>query len=163
MPLFTKQLALNLFNDLFTEMVRKTDFAHKMAHKDLSVLIVYNDPDVTIYLDGDGPMFEDDANGKSAVITMEMPLDTAHYFWLKKLNVSKTLAQRLIKAKGPAGKIIELLMLLGIGQAMYPDYCKRYGLSTETEFIDNVLQGSPGIAKRPDSGLERDILMEKLF
>ena len=35
---------------------------------------------------------------------------------------------RQIKAKGPIGKVLSLLPLLKPGQAMYPDYCKKFNV-----------------------------------
>ena len=131
MPIFTKQVALDLFGDLWTKMVKETEFGPKMKDGNLSIMFVCNDPDVTMYVDGNGPLFDDEAKEKDAVVTMKMSTDTAHYYWLKKLNVPKALALRQIKAKGPVGKILQLMPLLKPGQAMYPDYCRRFGLPTE--------------------------------
>jgi hypothetical protein len=131
MPIFTKQVALDLFGDLWTKMVEETEFGPKMKDGNLSIMFVCNDPDVTMYVDGNGPLFDDEAKEKDAVVTMKMSTDTAHYYWLKKLNVPKALALRQIKAKGPVGKILQLMPLLKPGQAMYPDYCRKFGLPTE--------------------------------
>jgi putative sterol carrier protein len=131
MPFFTKQVAHDLFGDLWTKMVNETQFGPTLRAENLSVMFVCNDPDVIMFVDGNGPLFDDAAKDKVATVTMKMSSDTAHFYWLKKLNVPKALALRQIKAKGPVGKILQLMPLLKPGQALYPDYCKKYGLPTD--------------------------------
>ena len=130
MPIFTKPVASNLFGDLWSKMIRETSFGLRIKAENLSILFACHDPDFTIYVDGAGPILGDGAREKDATVTMKMSSDTAHYFWLNKINVTKALASRQIKAKGPAGRILELMRLFKSGQAMYPDYCKKYGLPT---------------------------------
>ena len=131
MPIFTKEVAHDLFGDLWTKMVNETEFGKKLKEDNLSVMFVCTDPEVTMFVDANGPLFDDDAADKTATVTMKMASDTAHLYWLKKLNVPKALALRQIKAKGPVGKILQLMPLLKPGQAMYPDYCKKYGVPTD--------------------------------
>jgi hypothetical protein len=128
MPIFTKQVALSLFKDLWTKMIKETEFGRKIKSENLTILFICHDPDISMYVDANGPMFDDDAKDKDAIVTLKMSSDTAHDYWLKKLNVTRALALRQIKAIGPAGKILQLMPLLKPGQAMYPDYCKKYGL-----------------------------------
>jgi putative sterol carrier protein len=86
-----------------------------------------------MYVDCNGPVFNDDAKKKDASVTMKMSFDIAHYYWLNKLNVTQALALRQIKVKGPAGKILQLMSLLKSGQVLYPEYCKKYGLPTSNK------------------------------
>ena len=44
------------------------------------------------------------------------------------VTLSKLLRQ--IKAKGPVGKVLQVLPLLKPGKAMYPEYCAKYGFPT---------------------------------
>lgn len=44
-------------------------------------------------------------------VTMTMKADTAHRFWLGKVNVTVALARGEIKAKGPVAKILRLVPL----------------------------------------------------
>jgi putative sterol carrier protein len=131
MPFFTKQVVLDLFGELWTKMINETEFGEKMRAENLSIMFISNDPEVVMYVDGNGPLFDDDAKDKVATVTMKMSSDTAHYYWLKKLNVPKALALRQIKVKGPVGKVLQLMPLLKPGQALYPDYCKKFGLPTD--------------------------------
>lgn len=131
MPIFTKEVAKDLFGELWTKMVKETEFGPRLKEENMSILFVCHDPEITMYVDANGPLFDEDAQDKTATVTMKMAADTAHKFWLKKLNVPKALALRQIKAKGPVGKILQLLPLLRPGQALYPDYCKKFNLPTE--------------------------------
>ncbi len=124
-------LAQELFGDLWAKMIAETEFGKELKEAEITILFVVHDPDLSMYVDENGPLFGEEAQAKTPVVTMKMSLDTAHWFWLKKVNIPKALALRNIKAKGPVGKVLKILPLLKPGQEMYPDYCKKYGLPTE--------------------------------
>jgi hypothetical protein len=50
---------------------------------------------------------------------MTMDADTAHNFWLGKVNVTVALARGQMKAKGPVAKILKLLPLT---KGVFPRY-----------------------------------------
>jgi putative sterol carrier protein len=50
---------------------------------------------------------------------MTMDADTAHRFWLGKVNVTVALARGQIKAKGPVAKILRLVPLT---KPVFPRY-----------------------------------------
>jgi putative sterol carrier protein len=52
-------------------------------------------------------------------VTMRMEADTAHRFWLGRVNVTVALARGQIKAEGPVAKILKLVPLT---KPMYPIY-----------------------------------------
>ena len=132
MPLFKDAaLAQELFGDLWAKMIAETEFGKELKEAGITILFAVHDPDLSMYVDENGPLFGEEAQAKTPVVTMKMSLDTAHWFWLKKVNIPKALALRNIKAKGPVGKVLKILPLLKPGQEMYPDYCKKYGLPTE--------------------------------
>ncbi len=117
-----------LFGELWTKMIKETEFGPKLKESELSILFMTEDPEVVMYVDIDGPLFGEEAKAKTPVVTMKMSGDTVHKFWLKQVNVPKALALRQIKAKGPVGKILQILPLLKPGFALYPEYCKKYNL-----------------------------------
>jgi len=132
MPLFKDAaLAQELFGDLWTKMIAETQFGKELKEAGITILFAVHDPDLSMYVDENGPLFGEEAQEKTPVVTMKMSLDTAHWFWLKKVNIPKALALRQIKAKGPVGKVLKILPLLKPGQEMYPDYCRKYDLPTE--------------------------------
>ena len=128
MSIFDKKTAEELFAELWTKMIKETDFGEKLVENGMTILFEVNDPDVTMYVDENGPVFGEEAAKKNAVVTLKMSGDTVHKYWLKKVNIAKALAMRKIKAKGPINKVLQILPLLKPGQEMYPEYCKKYNL-----------------------------------
>jgi len=128
MAIFTKQLATDLFGELWMKMINETEFGPNLKAANMSILFVVDDPEVTMFVDGNGPVFEEDARSKTPTVTMKMNGDTVHKFWLKQVFIPKALAMRQIVAKGPVGKVLQLLPLLKPGQALYPEYCKKFNL-----------------------------------
>jgi hypothetical protein len=118
----------DLFGELWTKMIKETEFGPKLKESELSILFMTEDPEVVMYVDINGPLFGEEAKAKTPVVIMKMSGDTVHKFWLKQINVPKALALRQIKAKGPVGKILQILPLLKPGFALYPDYCKKFNL-----------------------------------
>jgi putative sterol carrier protein len=129
MAIFKDTVAVQeLFGELWTKMIKETEFGPKLKESELSILFMTEDPEVVMYVDINGPLFGEEAKAKTPVVTMKMSGDTVHKFWLKQINVPKALALRQIKAKGPVGKILQILPLLKPGFGLYPDYCKKYNL-----------------------------------
>ena len=54
-------------------------------------------------------------------VVMTMDADTAHKFWLGKVNVTVALARGQMKAKGPVAKILKLVPLV---KPVFPRYQK---------------------------------------
>jgi len=52
-------------------------------------------------------------------VVMSMEADTAHKFWLGKVNVTVALARGQMKAKGPVAKILKLVPLV---KPVFPRY-----------------------------------------
>jgi len=132
MPVFKDvSVVKDIFGDLWSTMIKKTDFGPKMKESNISVLYIVSNPDVAMYVDGDTVKWDEEAKNMNATITMTMSADTVHKFWLKKLNLPKALATRQIKTKGPVPKILKLLPFLKPGYPLYKEYCKKYNLPTE--------------------------------
>lgn len=125
------KLVKELFGELWTELIDKTEFGPSIRENNLSVLFAVKDPDVFMYVDANGVKWDDEAKNMGAVVTMSMSGDTVHKFWLKKLNIPVALATRQVKAKGPIPKVLKLMPLLKPGYARYEGYCKKYNLPTE--------------------------------
>ena len=125
-----KNLMEKLFGELWSKMINETEFGPKIKKDGIAILFIVTDPDVLMFMDGDGPVFGADAEKKVPMVTMKMSGDTVHKFWLKHLKVPKAMALGQIKAKGHVGKILKLLPMLEPGQALYPGYCEKYNLPT---------------------------------
>ena len=123
-----KTVMEELFGELWIKMINETEFGRKLKENQITIFFVIDDPEVVMFVDENGPLFGEAAQAKTPVVTMKMSGDTVHKFWLKKINVPKALALRQIKAKGPIGKVLQLLPLLKPGFGLYPDYCQKYNL-----------------------------------
>ena len=120
--------AEEVFGDLWNRIFEETDIANAFKEKGISLLIECSDPDVAMYVDENGPVLGAEVAKMNPVVTMKMSLDTAHLFWLNKVNIAKALAMRKIRAKGPVQKVLAILPILKPGQEMYPSFCEKYDL-----------------------------------
>jgi putative sterol carrier protein len=68
-------------------------------------------------------------------IVMSMEADTAHRFWLGKVNVTMALAKGQMKAKGPVAKILKLVPLV---KPVFP----RYQKMLEEQNRDDLLKAA---------------------
>ena len=132
MPIFDSAAkAEELFGELWGKMIKEHGFGQALKESEITIYFETTDPVVTMYVDENGPLFGEEATAKTPVVTMKMSLDTAHWFWLKKVNIPKALALRQIKAKGPVQKVLKLLPMLKPGQELYPSYCEKFNLPLE--------------------------------
>ena len=84
----------------------------------------YREPDstITLRLEEDGPADVDfGETDMEPDVTMTMQADTAHRFWLGKVNVTVALARGQMKAKGPVAKTLKLVPLV---KPVFPRYRK---------------------------------------
>ena len=65
---------------------------------------------------------------------MSMEADTAHRFFLGKVNVTTALARGQIKAKGPVAKILKLVPLT---KPVYPRYRQMLEEQGRTDLIED--------------------------
>ncbi len=62
-------------------------------------------------------------------VDMSMEADTAHQFWLGKVNLVAALTRGTIKAKGPIPSIMKLLPVITPAYKIYPEILKEKGLT----------------------------------
>ena len=123
-----REMMEKIFEEIFNEIMLETELGIKLKQDSISVLYKITDPDVSMYIDGNGVIFGKAAEAKRPAISENMSGDTAHNFWLKKLDLPKALASRQIRAKGSATKLLRLLPLLRVVQEVYPEYCRQHNL-----------------------------------
>ncbi|HZW83220.1 MAG TPA: hypothetical protein VFF14_07390, partial [Candidatus Deferrimicrobium sp.] len=63
-----------------------------------------------------------------AEIVMSMKADTAHLFWMGKINLMAALAKGQIVSKGPINKALALLPAIKPTYTMYPEHLKKLGM-----------------------------------
>lgn len=123
-----KDTAVELFTELWARMIDEYGFGEKLKEEGITIKYVTKNPEVVMYIDENGPLFNEEAEKKKAVVTMRMDGETVHKFWLKKLDVAQAMATRKIKSKGPVAKSLKLLPMLKPGHEIYPEYCRKYNL-----------------------------------
>jgi putative sterol carrier protein len=107
---------------LFEALAADDELAPKFQKANTVVQYQYRDPEsqITVSLreDEDGRVDLGDTTMEPEVV-MTMDADTAHRFWLGKVNVTVALARGQMKAKGPVAKILKLVPLV---KPVFPRY-----------------------------------------
>ena len=107
---------------LFQDLAEDEELAPKFQKADTIVQYRYLEPEsiITVSLREDDPGRVDfgDTDLEPEVV-MTMDADTAHRFWLGKVNVTVALARGQMKAKGPVAKILKLVPLT---KPIFPRY-----------------------------------------
>ncbi|HEU0023300.1 MAG TPA: SCP2 sterol-binding domain-containing protein [Thermoleophilaceae bacterium] len=106
---------------LFQDLAEDEELAPKFQKADTIVQYRYRTPEsvITVSLrEGDGRVDCGDTDMEPEVV-MSMEADTAHRFWLGKVNVTVALARGQMKAKGPVAKILKLVPLT---KPIFPRY-----------------------------------------
>ena len=109
---------------LFQDLAQDEELGPKFQKANTIVQYQYRDPEsqVTVSLreEDDGRVDLGDTTMAPEVV-MTMDADTAHRFWLGKVNVTVALARGQMKAKGPVAKILKLVPLT---KPIFPRYRK---------------------------------------
>lgn len=107
---------------LFQELAEDPELAPRFQAANTTVQYQMSDPDsqITVEMLPERPLRVDlgDSDLDPEVI-MSMEADTAHRFWLGKVNVTVALARGQMKAKGPVAKILKLVPLV---KPVFPRY-----------------------------------------
>jgi putative sterol carrier protein len=107
---------------LFQDLTDDEELAPKFRKANTIVQYRYREPEsiITVKLvegeDGQVDLGETDLEPE---VVMSMEADTAHKFWLGKVNVTVALARGQMKAKGPVAKILKLVPLV---KPVFPRY-----------------------------------------
>jgi putative sterol carrier protein len=107
---------------LFSDLAVDEELAPKFRKANTIVQYVYSDPDsqITVRLQEGQPGDVDFGETEmEPEVTMRMKADTAHRFWLGKVNVTVAIARGEIKPQGPVAKILRLVPLT---KPVFPRY-----------------------------------------
>ena len=107
---------------LFQDLANDEELAPKFRRANTIVQYQYRNPESQITVD-----LLEDHEGRvdcgptdmEPEVIMSMEADTAHRFWLGKVNVTVALARGQMKAKGPVAKILKLVPLV---KPVFPRY-----------------------------------------
>jgi hypothetical protein len=121
---------------LFVDLSDDGDLGPKFRKANTIVQYEYRDPEslITCRLQEDQPGDVDFGETEmEPEVIMSMEADTAHRFWLGRVNVTVALARGEIKASGPVAKILKLVPLT---KPVFP----RYKAQLEAEGRDDLLE-----------------------
>ena len=107
---------------LFEDLAQDEELAPKFQKANTVVQYQYSDPESTItvkLLEGEEGEVDLGETSLEPEVVMTMDADTAHRFWLGKVNVTVALARGQMKAKGPVAKILKLVPLV---KPVFPRY-----------------------------------------
>ncbi len=107
---------------LFEELAVDDELAPKFRKANTIVQYQYREPESQITVNlvegGDGQV-DCGTTTMEPEVVMTMDADTAHRFWLGKVNVTVALARGQMKARGPVAKILKLVPLV---KPVFPRY-----------------------------------------
>jgi hypothetical protein len=121
---------------LFKELAEDDELAPKFRKANTIVRYDYREPEssITVRLQEDQPGDVDfGESDMEPEVVMSMEADTAHRFWLGKVNVTVALARGQIKAKGPVAKILKLVPLT---KPVFPRYRAQLEADGRTDLIE---------------------------
>ena len=107
---------------LFADLADDEELAPKFRQANTIVQYDYREPDskITVRLqEGEPGEVDFGETEMEPEVVMSMEADTAHRFWLGKVNVTVALARGQIKANGPVAKILKLVPLT---KPVFPRY-----------------------------------------
>jgi putative sterol carrier protein len=123
LPVFKdEQEVYSYIGRLFEELTDDEELGPKFRRADTIVQYQYRNPDsqITVKMkEGEEGQVDLGPTELEPEIVMSMDADTAHKFWLGKVNVTMAMAKGQIKAKGPVAKILKLVPLV---KPVFPRY-----------------------------------------
>jgi putative sterol carrier protein len=121
---------------LFEDLADDEELAPKFRKANTVVQYQYRNPESQITVDllegheGRVDLGETDMEPE---VVMSMEADTAHRFWLGKVNVTVALARGQMKAKGPVAKILKLVPLV---KPVFPRYRAQLEQAGRTDLLE---------------------------
>jgi putative sterol carrier protein len=107
---------------LFEELSQDEELSPKFQKANTIVQYRYREPESVItvsLLEGEDGQVDCGETDLEPEVVMTMDADTAHRFWLGKVNVTVALARGQMKARGPVAKILKLVPLT---KPIFPRY-----------------------------------------
>jgi putative sterol carrier protein len=119
-----EQEVYQFIGKLFQDLADDDELGPRFRKADTIVRYQYSNPEsqITVKMkDGEEGQVDLGPSDLDPEIVMVMEADTAHKFWLGKVNVTMALARGQMKAKGPVAKILKLVPLV---KPVFPRYQK---------------------------------------
>jgi putative sterol carrier protein len=123
MPYFKDEQEVYAYiGKLFQDLAKDDELWPKFRRADTIVQYQFRNPEsqITVRMQQDADAQVDLGSSEmEPEVLMTMEADTAHKFWLGKVNVTVALARGQMKAKGPVAKILKLVPLV---KPVFPRY-----------------------------------------
>ena len=118
---------------LFGSLDQLPDVKRKVMKTELLLELVYDDPDGLVVVDATGDDIKvymgECPQGIEPKVKLMMSADTAHLFWLGKINFIMATATGKIKTAGNVGGVIKLVPVLGPLFKAYADFLRGNGMA----------------------------------
>ena len=121
---------------LFEDLSEDEELAPKFQRANTIVQYQYRNPESQItvkMIEGEDGVVDCGETSMEPEVVMTMEADTAHKFWLGKVNVTVALARGQMKAKGPVAKILKLVPLV---KPVFPRYRSMLEDSGRQDLLD---------------------------
>ena len=121
---------------LFQDLAVDDELSPKFQKANTIVQYQYRDPgsQITVKLiEGEDGQVDFGDTAMEPEVVMSMEADTAHRFWLGKVNVTVALASGQMKAKGPVAKILKLVPLV---KPVFPRYKAKLEAAGREDLIE---------------------------
>ena len=121
---------------LFVDLTQDEELAPKFRKANAIVQYQYRNPEsqITVRMtEDDEPRVDCGETDMEPEVVMTMEADTAHRFWLGKVNVTVALARGQMKAKGPVAKILKLVPLV---KPVFPRYRQQLADAGRQDLAD---------------------------
>jgi putative sterol carrier protein len=123
MPYFkSEQEVYDFIGKLFQDLAEDDELWPKFQKANTIVQYQFRNPESQITVKmraGEDSQVDLGQTDLDPEVVMSMEADTAHRFWLGKVNVTVALARGQMKAKGPVAKILKLVPLV---KPVFPRY-----------------------------------------
>jgi putative sterol carrier protein len=131
-----EQEVYDTIGKLFEDLRDDAELFPKFQKANTIVRYEFREPDSQItvkMLDGEAGQVDLGPSDLEPEVTMSMEADTAHRFWLGKVNITVALARGQIKAQGPVAKILKLVPLV---KPVFPRYEAQLAGQGRTDLAD---------------------------
>ena len=121
---------------LFQDLVADDELAPKFQRANTVVQYQYRNPESQItvkMMEGEDGQVDLGPTQLEPEVVMSMEADTAHRFWLGKVNVTVALARGQMKAKGPVAKILKLVPLV---KPVFPRYKEQLEAAGRSDLVE---------------------------
>jgi hypothetical protein len=123
---------------LFQDLVDDEELAPKLKKANTIVQYQYREPDSQItvkMVEGEDGQVDLGSTQLEPEVVMTMEADTAHRFWLGRVNVTVALARGQMKAKGPVAKILKLVPLV---KPVFPRYKAQLEAAGRSDLVEGA-------------------------